>query len=351
MPSSWRGLALVAAVVLPLGAALAAAIPQRPAGRVTDLAGSLSIEQRRAIEERLAAFERETTHQVAVLTLASPGGEDIVEFSHKVATAWKLGRAGVDNGVLLVIAIRDRKGWIQVGYGLEPSLPDGLVGEIYRETIVPRFRQGDFAGGLNAALDRIFAATRKADLAAVPARRAMDARRAWGSRLALYLLVGLGLFGLAHFAAHQFMGKGYWSLFGLSGAGLAWGAAVLSAVPWGFLLGWAALGIGLGVVEHFVEEYFRCPKCGGWLRRQVSPVQGSAPAPQEVVASSCPRCRFRSRVVRPVAAWLGSAAGAGTGFWFGSGGGGWSGGGAGGDGGGFTGGGGDFGGGGAGGDW
>ncbi len=348
MRSSWRGLALVAAVALPLGAALAAAIPQRPSGRVTDLVGVLSFEQRRALEERLAAFERETTHQVAVLIIASLGGEDIVEFSHKVATTWKLGRAGVDNGVLLLIAVRDRKGWIQVGYGLEPSLPDGLVGAIYREATVPRFRQGDFAGGISAGLDRIFAATRKADLASVPARRAADARRAWGSRLALYLLVGLGLFGLAHFVAHQFMGRGYWTLFGLSGAGLAAGAMSLNAVPWSLLVGWAALGVGLAVVQHFVEEVFRCPRCGGWLGREASPVQGAARESQEAVVSSCPRCQFRSRVVRR-AALAGAAAGAGTGFWFGSGGGGWSGGGGGDSG--FSGGGGDFGGGGAGGDW
>ncbi len=338
---------LALAVLLPLWAAIGAQVPPRPAGRVTDLEGLLSPDQRQALEDRLAAFERETTHQVAVLVIPSLEGEPIEPFSHQVATTWKLGRAGVDNGVLLLVVVRDRKVRIEVGYGLEPSLPDGLAGAIIREGIAPRFRQGDYFGGINAALDRIFTATRNADLASVPIRRAAEARRAWGFRLAFYLLLALGLIGLAHFAARQFLGKGYWTLFALSGAALAAGAFSFGAVPWSFLLGWAALGVGLAVVQHFVEEIFRCPRCGGWLRRQVSPVQGSALEPQEAVVSSCPRCRFRSRVVRR-AALAGSAAGAGTGFWFGSGGGGWGGGG--GDG-GFSGGGGDFGGGGASGDW
>ncbi len=347
MSFSWRGLALVAAVALPLGAALAAAFPQRPAGRVTDLVGVLSFEQRRAIEERLAAFERETTHQVAVLLIPSLGGEPIESFSHQVATTWKLGRAGVDNGVLLLIDVRDRKVRIEVGYGLEPSLPDGLAGAIIREIIAPRFRQGDYSGGISDALERIFAATRKADLASVPARRAADARRAWGSRLALYLLIGLGLFGLAHPFARRFMSKGFWGLFGASGAGLGAGALGLNAIPWGYVAGWAGLGVGLGVLEAIVEEQFRCPRCGGWLGRSVAPAAGGAAAAQQVVTTACPRCGFKSRTVRP-ATGVGLAAAAGTGFWFGGGGGGWSGGG--GDS-GFSGGGGDFGGGGASGDW
>ena len=339
---------LALAVVLPLGAALAAQVPPRPTARVTDLAGILGPEDSRAMESRLAAFERETTHQVAVLTIPSLEGEPIETFSHRVATTWKLGRAGVDNGVLLLIAVRDRRARLEVGYGLEPSLPDGLAGAIIREAMAPRFRQGDFVGGTNAALDRVLSATRNADLTSVPIRRAAAAQRAWGTRLAFFMLLGLGLFGLAHFAARRFMDKVYWTLFGLTGAGLAGGALALNAVPWRYLLVWAALGVGLAVVQHFIEEIFRCPKCGGWLRRQIAPVPGDGA--HEAVVSTCPRCRFRSRVVR-VAAAAGAAAGAATGFWFGSSSGGWSGGGGGGGDSGFSGGGGDFGGGGASGDW
>ena len=341
-----RAALLALAIVLPLGAVLAAQVPPRPAGRVTDLANLLAPEQRQTLEDRLAAFERETTNQVAVLVIPSLEGEPVESFSHQVATTWKLGRAGVDNGVLLLIVPRDRKVRIEVGYGLEPSLPDGLAGAIIRESIAPNFRRGAYFQGINEALDRIFAATRKADLSAVPARRAMEARRSLASRVALYLLIGLGLFGLAHPLGRRFMGKGYWGLFGASGAGLV-GAYALGMLPWQFLAAWAGLGVGLGVVEALVEEQCRCPRCGGWLRRSVAPALAQAGAAQEVVKTTCPRCGYTSRAVR-AAALAGAAAGAGTGFWFGSGGGGWSGGG--GDG-GFTGGGGDFGGGGASGDW
>jgi uncharacterized protein len=343
-----RAAALALAVLLPLGAALAAQFPPRPAARVTDLANLLAPDQRQILEDRLATFERETTHQVAVLAIPSLEGEPLESFSHQVATTWKLGRAGVDNGVLLLIVARDRKVRIEVGYGLEPSLPDGLAGAIIRESIAPNFRRGAYFQGINEAVDRIFTATRKADLASVPARRAMEARRGLASRVALYLLVGLGLFGLAHPFGRRFMGKGFWGLFGASGAGLAGGYA-LGMVPWPFLAGWAGLGVGLGVVEALVEEQCRCPRCGGWLRRSVAPAVARAGAAQEVVKTTCPRCGYTSRAVR-AAALAGAAAGAATGFWFGSGGGGSGGGGGGGDS-GFSGGGGDFGGGGAGGDW
>lgn len=347
MTRSCRAALWLLAVLLPLGAAIAAQAPPRPAGRVEDLAGLLSPDQRQILEDRLAAFERETTHQVAVLVIPSLEGEPIEPFSHQVATTWKLGRAGVDNGVLLLIAVRDRKVRIEVGYGLEPVLPDGLAGEIIREVMAPRFRQGAYYEGISEALDRIFEATRRADLAAVPARRALEARRTLGSRLALYLVLGLGLFGLAHPFARRFMGKGFWSLFGLSGAGLGAGALAFSAVPWGYVGAWMGLGLGLGVLEALVEEQYRCPRCGGWLRRRAAPARGAAASSQEVVTSVCPGCGFTSRAVRR-AALGGALAGAATGFWFGGGGGGWSGGG---DGGGFSGGGGDFGGGGASGDW
>ncbi|HTU02370.1 MAG TPA: TPM domain-containing protein, partial [Candidatus Sulfotelmatobacter sp.] len=267
-------------------------------------------------------------------------GEPIESFSHRVATTWKLGRAGIDNGVLLLIAARDRRVRIEVGYGLEPVLPDGLAGAIIRESLAPDFRRGDYARGINQALDRIFEAARKADLAAVPARRAMDARRGLAGRLALYLLFGLAVFGLAHPLNRRFMGKGVWSALGLSGAGLG-GAALAGFVPWGFLAGLAGVAIGLAAVEAFVEEQWRCPRCGGWLRRTAT-TQGTS----EIVTATCSHCGFATRAVQHIAA---AAAGAGTGFWLGGGGGGWGGGMGGGSG--FSGGGGDFGGGGASGSW
>lgn len=129
-------------------------------GRVNDLAGLIPPNRVRALEERLASFEKETGHQIAVLTIPSLEGENREEFSIRVAETWKLGRTGFDNGVLLLIARIDRQLRIEVGYGLEGVLPDALASRIVREIIVPSFRANDFAGGIEAGIDAIMRATR-----------------------------------------------------------------------------------------------------------------------------------------------------------------------------------------------
>jgi len=129
-------------------------------GRVNDLARLIPTERARALEERLARFEKETGHQIAVLTIPSIEGEDLESFSIRVAESWKIGQKGFDNGAILLIAKNDRKLRIEVGYGLEGVLPDALASRIIREVIVPRFRSNDFAGGVEAGVDAIIKATR-----------------------------------------------------------------------------------------------------------------------------------------------------------------------------------------------
>jgi uncharacterized protein len=103
----------------------------------------------------LAAHESKTTNQVAVLTLASLEGEPLEEFSHRVASAWSLGQKGTDNGILLLVAIQERKIRIEVGYGLEGTLTDARSAQIIRHEIVPRFRQGNFSEGIVAGTQAI----------------------------------------------------------------------------------------------------------------------------------------------------------------------------------------------------
>ncbi|MGD9729437.1 MAG: YgcG family protein [Nitrospiraceae bacterium] len=124
-------------------------------GRVVDLARVLSPPTAAELSERLQAHEATTTNQVAVLIVPSLEGEPLFDFSHQVATAWKLGQKGTDNGVLLLVAIKDRKVRIEVGYGLEGTLTDARSAQIVRNEIVPRFRAGDYAGGVTAAIDAI----------------------------------------------------------------------------------------------------------------------------------------------------------------------------------------------------
>jgi uncharacterized protein len=147
----------ISASSLLLLAALAAAQVAVPPlkGRVNDLTGTLSAEQRSALEQTLAEFEKRKGAQIAVLLVPTTKPEPVQTFAVRVQESWRLGRKGVDDGVLLAIAKDDRELHIEVGYGLEGPLPDAIAKRIIEEDIVPRFRQGDFYGGIRAGTDRI----------------------------------------------------------------------------------------------------------------------------------------------------------------------------------------------------
>lgn len=148
----WLALLLLA---LAWPAAAQVAIP--PVARVTDLASTLSPQQVGALEAKLAAFERRKGSQVAVLVLPTTQPETIEQYAIRVAEAWKLGRKGVDDGALLVVARDDRALRIEVGYGLEGALNDATAKRIVSDVIVPRFRSGDFDGGIEAGVDAMLA--------------------------------------------------------------------------------------------------------------------------------------------------------------------------------------------------
>ena len=124
-------------------------------GRVVDLAQVLPPHLAASLVDDLEAHEAKTSNQVAVLTLPSLEGEPVESFSHHVATTWKLGQKGTENGVLLLIALRERKIRIEVGYGLEGTLTDLRSSHIIRKEIVPRFRSGDLPGGIAAGVHAI----------------------------------------------------------------------------------------------------------------------------------------------------------------------------------------------------
>lgn len=153
-----RSKALAGALVAALlafaytAAAIDPPVPATPQDYVVDLAGVIDDARERELSATLRELERATTAQVVVLTVRSLEGEAIEAFSIDVAhNRWKLGQKGKDNGVLITLALQDRRYRIEVGYGLEATLPDSLVGSIGRELLVPAFRAGDFGGGLVAA--------------------------------------------------------------------------------------------------------------------------------------------------------------------------------------------------------
>ncbi len=130
------------------------AIPPLKA-RVTDLTATLNSDQSAALESKLAAFEQRKGSQIAVLLVPTTKPETIEQYSIRVADQWKLGRRGVDDGVLLLIAKQDRALRIEVGRGLEGVIPDAYGKRIVTDEIAPRFKQGDFSGGINAGVDRV----------------------------------------------------------------------------------------------------------------------------------------------------------------------------------------------------
>ena len=123
--------------------------------RVTDLTGTLTAEQQSTLDAKLAAFEKRKGSQLAVLIVPTTQPEEIEQYSIRVAEKWKLGRAKPDDGALLLVATQDRRIRIEVGRGLEGALTDLTSKRIVADTITPLFKQGDFAGGINAGVDQM----------------------------------------------------------------------------------------------------------------------------------------------------------------------------------------------------
>lgn len=126
-----------------------------PLARVTDTAGVLDAQARAQLESKLAAFEQAKGSQIAIIVVPSTQPEPIADFTNRVGAAWKIGRRGVGDGVLMTVAVRDRRAWISVARALEGAIPDVAAARITRELMGPRFAKGDFAGGLNAGVDAV----------------------------------------------------------------------------------------------------------------------------------------------------------------------------------------------------
>jgi uncharacterized protein len=146
--------ALVAALILAANIAAATNVPYLT-GRVNDNAEILSTSVRKSLTERLKAHEDRTGNQIVVLTVPSLEGESIEGYAEAVFKEWKLGQKGKDNGILFIVAPQDRRMRIEVGYGLEGVLPDSAAGSIIRNVITPKFKAGDYNGGVEGGVNAI----------------------------------------------------------------------------------------------------------------------------------------------------------------------------------------------------
>ena len=216
-----------------LGKGLAWAQAPVPAlkSRVTDLTGTLEAAGRQALEARLAQLEKARGSQLAVLLVPTTRPESVEQYALRVAESWRLGRKGVDDGVLLLVAKDDRALRIEVGYGLEGAIPDVVAKRVIEDIIVPRFKQGDFAGGIDAGVNALI---RLIEGEPLPQKKAAASGASVDDALSMAMVFIFVVGGILR------------ALFGaLIGAALAAGVA--------FLGGWLLLGsLGMAAVVGLV---------------------------------------------------------------------------------------------------
>lgn len=156
-----RWLAGIALALAGLAAVAEEILPPVPSQHFNDYAQAVSGETAARLDERLQAFERETSNQILVAVFPRLTSESSLEdYTYRVAEFWKIGQADKNNGAVLFAFMEDRALFLQVGYGLEGALPDARSKQIISDVIIPRFRQGDIDGGFEAGVDAILAATR-----------------------------------------------------------------------------------------------------------------------------------------------------------------------------------------------
>ena len=219
-------------LLLVLAAAVATAdlrIPPAPDRRINDYAGVLSPTERDRLEQQLVERERGSGNQVVVAIFRSLDGESLEDFSIRLAQAWRIGRKDLDNGVIFLVFLDDRKMRIEVGYGLEPTLTDAVSSSILRDVVAPHFREGKVAAGLGAGLDAIEAAIKGTYRA--PAARAAPPSRSLSFAQLLLLLVVLGGIGVA-VVPSLFFDRGA-RRNGWTGHGTGWGGPFMGGGGFG----------------------------------------------------------------------------------------------------------------------
>jgi uncharacterized protein len=198
-------------------------------GRIVDLARVLPAQDADQLAAQLKAHEEKTGNQVAVLILPSLEGEPLEEYSHRVATTWKLGQKGTDNGVLLLIALKERKLRIEVGYGLEGTLTDLRSAHIIRNEIVPHFKAGDIPAGVRAGTQAILETIEGTYQAKEsPADRTRPGQE---SSAFQYIVIGI----IVGFLAGIVLSQGLRRARALLGAGLTFMVAQLASIPLGLI--------------------------------------------------------------------------------------------------------------------
>ena len=201
--------------------------------RVTDLTNTLAIDQIGALESKIQAFEHAKGSQIAVLILPTTQPEDIAQYSIRLADAWKIGRKGVADGVIIVVAKNDHKLRIEVGRGLEGAIPDIYAKRIIAENIAPLFKQGDMSGGLNAGVDKVIGLI-TGEVLPPPAKQSTHVKMSFENQLGLFIMASLFIGGFLSAKLGRFFGSGSTGLI-MGGA-----ASLFAGLGSGLFIGLAA---------------------------------------------------------------------------------------------------------------
>jgi len=166
--------------------------PPTPPRLVNDLARVMQPQEVSALEQKLVAYNDSTTSQIAVVTVPTLDGNDIADYAQKLYESWGIGSKNNNNGILVLVAIKERQARIQTGYGLEGAVPDALAKRIISNTLVPAFRQNQYYAGLDRATDQLIALA-KGEYKADPAQtqRSRGRRDRTGSGAGFWIIIGI----------------------------------------------------------------------------------------------------------------------------------------------------------------
>ncbi|MBU4501088.1 MAG: TPM domain-containing protein [Nanoarchaeota archaeon] len=235
---------IVLAVIICIPLSASALDVPKANGIVNDYAKMLKDKERIALEQKLIKFRNDTSNEIAVLTIPSLKGENLEDFSLRVATAWRIGQKGKDNGVLIFIAKKERKFRIEVGYGLESVMPDGAAGFILRKDMTPNFKEKKFYKGIDTAIDSLMVASKKEFHDQFKERMATSAKmdRVYIGLVVLAIIAALA--GLFHFLAGGAVGT----------VGLPIVCFLFFNTNPLYLIGAAILGFIAGVIVAFIVQ-------------------------------------------------------------------------------------------------
>jgi len=216
--------------------------------RVTDLTGTLTPAEQNSLEQKLLNYENTKGSQVVVVLIPTTGEETIEQYSIRLGEAWKIGRQGADDGVIMLFAMTDRKMRIEVGYGLEGALTDALSKRIITNIITPEFRSGHFYKGIDSGVDVVISAIMGEELPPAVKQRSTNSTSSKSWVLPV-LVLGFIFTGILKTVLTKKLGKGK--------------ATGLSAVIV-FILGWLLIGLAAGIfIAIIVAIFMSVPSNGG----------------------------------------------------------------------------------------